>query len=362
MGLNSSAIAGLSERLAQIIKIHFDPQSGTPYWTEFAARLGFDPRERIKSIDDLACFGLMDRSILLGRPISDFIPKSLAIHPEKLLLAQTGGTLGDPVWTAYSVEDYHDAFVQPFVDAARHVGFPAAGTWLYVGPTGPHVIGRAARSIARATGAMEPFTVDFDSRWAKKLPPQSFAADRYLSHIVEQAMSVTQVQPITHLFSTPPILEALGKAMTDSQRAEIRGVHYGGMSIAADMLSHLKRDVFPKAVHLSGYGNTLIGCCMELDAAAGRQLRYFPWGCRVVFGVLPPGKDECTSIMRKPGTAGRCVITCLDPSMLLINYVERDEVELVSPQIDSPPQFCLPGVLNPKPIKRDDCVPLVGLY
>ena len=48
----------------------------------------------------------------------------------------------------------------------------------------------------------------------------------------------------------------------------------------------LQTDAFPSAVHLSGYGNTLFGCCLELGVAIGRELIYYPLGDRILFGVL----------------------------------------------------------------------------
>jgi thienamycin biosynthesis protein ThnN len=351
-----------SGQLAEVLRIHFDPTHGAPHWIELAKRLNIDPRAEIRTINDLHLLGLMDQDALRTRPLSDFIPRSIAQHPDQLVVVQTGGTLGDPMWTSYTREDYEAAFVRPFVEAARHVRFPEGGTWLYVGPSGPHVIGRAARSIARETGAAEPFTVDFDSRWVKKLPAGSFAKDRYLQHVLDQAMAVIEIQPITHLFTTPPVLTALAEEMSPTQRRQIRGVHYGGMAIAREQLAHLQHDDFPQAVHLSGYGNTLFGCCLELDASPGRELRYFPHGDRLVFGALPEPTDDPRLIQFNEHARGRCVFSRLDASMLLVNFVERDEIELVRPTDNSPASFHSLGVLDPGPCLRGESNPPIGIY
>ena len=351
-----------SSRLAEVLGIHFDPEHGSPYWIEIARRLGFDPRTRVQTIEELDCFGFMDQHALRSRPLLDFVPRRVASRPEELMIVQTGGSLGDPIWTAYTREDYDAAFVRPFVDAATHVGFPTGGTWLYVGPSGPHVMGRAARSIARANGAIEPFTVDFDSRWAKKLPPESFAAQRYLRHVLDQTLGVIRVQSITHLFSTPPVLAAIGAEMTADERSKIRGVHYGGLALTPEELRRFQQEVFPNAVHLSGYGNTLFGCCLELDASPNRTLRYYPWGSRIHFGVLPNGETKCTDICHRPGARGRCIFTRLDSAMLLINFLERDEIALANPPSDAPAQFKSSGVIEPTPIRNETRMPNLGLY
>lgn len=360
MKTQTTAAACLADRLAQVLRIHFDPAHGSPYWVELAARHRLHPPNTIRSIADLHQLGFMDQAALRSRPLTDFIPRCISQHPERLIVVQTGGTLGDPIWTAYTHDEYEAAFVRPFVDAAHRVTFPGVGTWLYVGPSGPHVIGRAACSIARALGASEPFTVDFDSRWARKLPKDSYAAERYIEHVTDQAMAVINTQQITHLFTTPPVLAALADRMTGKQRDRIVGVHYGGMSISRELMLYFQRDIFPHAAHLSGYGNTLFGCCLELSVAEDRDLIYFPHGHRLLFGVLPEPKSDPAHVRFDPGARGRCVFSRFDRTMLIINFVERDEIELVSPPAVD--EFISPGILNPHPLTTDSSQSFVGIY
>lgn len=352
--------SAFTDRLAKILPVHFDPIHGAPYWIELAAQKGLDPVTAIRHPMDLHKLGFMNQQALRSRPLIDFIPRRIRRHAEQLIAVQTGGTLGEPIWTAYSHEEYECAFVQPFVEASRHVAFPRGGTWLYVGPSGPHVIGRAACSIARALGAIEPFTVDFDSRWARKLPSDSFAAERYLLHVIDQAMAIIETQRITHLFTTPPVLTTLADRMTPQQRDRIIGVHYGGMSISRESMIRFQRDVFPGAIHLSGYGNTLFGCCLELNAAEGRDLTYFPHGRRLLFGALPDSADDPAFIRLEPGARGRLVFSRLDSTMLLVNFIERDEIELAAPATVN--GFLNLGILNPHPVGFNPILPPVGIY
>lgn len=353
----------LDQRLREIIALHFDSKEGTPYWLEQVGKLGFDPRERIRSIDDLWLLGPMDQGSIGARPVLDYVPASIAARPDELIIAQTGGTSGRPVWTVYTPDDFHAAFVAPFVAAAQHVGFPTGGQWLYAGPTGPHVIGRAAEAIARARGGLPPFSVDFDPRWAGKLQRGSFAAERYVQHLVEQALAIIERQRIEIIFATPLLLRALADAMTQQQRIAIRGVHYGGMAIESNDLRRFQTELFPKAVHLSGYGNTLFGCCLELSAAAGRSLRYFPHGERLLLGVL----DEHDSKPARPrwdctSAVGRLTFTRLDRSCFLANVVERDRAQLCLSPDGAPAGFALPGVESPAPLEPRGTRPTAALY
>ncbi|MFQ5430505.1 MAG: hypothetical protein ACE5E1_09370 [Phycisphaerae bacterium] len=346
--------------LAEVLAIHFDPVSGTPYWLDQSERLGCDPREAVRTAADLHRLPCMDAEALRERPLVDFIPRSVVERRGDLIVAQTGGTLGRPVWTAYTRDDFREAFVSPFLRAAEHVAFPGGGAWLYVGPSGPHIIHRAADAIARATGAASPFSVDFDPRWARKLPAGSFAAKRYLAHVAEQALAVVRSQPITHLFTTPTVLSVLAEEMTAEQREDIRGVHYGGMAIDPVLLRRMQTDVFPNAAHLAGYGNTLFGCCLELDVSVGRTLCYFPFGERLVFGVRPD--EPGAAVTNEIGREGRLVFSRLDRSMLLLNYVERDRARLVDPPKDSPEPFRLAGVASPTPLVQRGIRPAISLY
>ena len=377
----------VNARLREVLAVHFDPDAGTPHWLDRARELGFDPREEIRTIADLPRLGRTEPVALAERPLPDYLPRGLHERRAALIVGQTGGTLGRPVWTAYLEDEFAAAFVTPFVVAARHVGFPQGGCWLYAGPSGPHLIGRAAERIARATGAAAPFSVDFDPRWAKALLDGSFAARRYLEHVVTQALDVISSQPIDVLFTTPRVLERLADEMTPAQRERIRGVHYGGMALAPDVLERFQRDAFPNAVHLSGYGNTLFGCCLELSADRGRVLRYYPHGRRLVFGTVAI-EERGTAIGRQdagatlahkrtgrkpsegaaeisydhPAGVGRLVFSRLDRTMLLVNVVERDQGRLVAPPGDAPDGYSHCGVEALAPITSPHSGPSIGLY
>ncbi len=350
----------IEARLRDVLAIHFDPEQGSPYWLDRAKELGFDPRIEIMCVADLARFPMMDQADLAKYELVDFLPRPLMDRKCELIIAQTGGTLGQPAWTAYLENEFREAFVDPFVIAAKHVDFQLGGTWLYVGPSGPHIIDRAADAIARTTGSMTPFSVDFDSRWARKLATGSFAAQRYLQHIVDQALAILNSQTITVLFSTPVVIRALADSMRSTQRENICGVHYGGMAIESNEMKAFQTEAFPNAVHLSGYGNTLFGCCLELDMAVGRELIYYPYGDRVLLGVVDEQVDR--PMYDRAGAEGPLVFSRLDETVLLINVFERDCVRLCDPPTNAPTGFGLMGVGSPKPQVEHRDVASVSLY
>ncbi len=339
--------AAVEKRLREVLAIHFDPERGAPFWLRRARALGFDPRTDVSCVADLARLGVLDPKDIAACRLEDFLPRPMLDRKSELIVAQTGGTLGRPAWTAYCEEEFQKAFVDPFIVAAKHVGFPTSGAWLFVGPSGPHIIHRAADAIARSTGSMTPFCVDFDSRWAKKLAAGSFGARRYLQHIIDQSLAVLDAQPITILFSTPVIVRALAESMPAEQRERIGGVHYGGMAVSPSEMRAFQAEVFPGAVHLSGYGNTLFGCCLELNCAAGRVLTYYPHGDRILLGVFDERAGRV--VYGRAHAKGPLVFSRLDETVLLLNVIERDGVRLSDPPADAPAGFEQMGVESPTP-------------
>lgn len=350
------------ERLVEVLAMHFDPKWGAAYWLERSKRFDFDPRRDVADIDGLWQFGLTAPDELRSRPLADWVPRSLHSELPRMLVAETGGTSGAPVRTVYSTDEFREAFVDPFIAAAEHVGFPRGGAWLHAGPDGPHIIGRAAAALTRAMDAVGPFTVDFDARWAKKIQAGSFAAQRYLAHVAEQSLAILDREPVTVLFSTPVVLDHLARRMSEARRDRIRGVHYGGMVVERALLDRLQTEGFRNAVHLAGFGNTLFGCGLELDVAPGRSLRYFPRGARLLFGLVQQASGGVDRPRYAPSIdAGRLVFTRLDHSVLLINVVERDRGRIIVPPPDHPDEFLLPGVESPEPWSTGEA-PVMGLY
>jgi hypothetical protein len=360
--LHRPAGAGRDERLYELLALHFHPEHGSRYWLRRQEALCWDVRDRVRTFDDLRLLGPTPPEDLRRFPLRDFIPRGLHGQLPRFILGETAGTSGRPCATAYRDDEFQAAFVTPFLKVARATGFPRGEPWLWVGPSGPHIIGKAVRELARQTGNMDPFSVDFDPRWAKRLAGGSFARQRYLDHVTAQALDVLEREDVGVLFTTPPALAALLRRMNDRQREAIRGVHYGGLSMAAQTLNDF-RAAFPRAVHLAGYGNTLFGVVMEVADGPRQSLDYFPLAGRVRFEVVGPPEEGPWPPARGRGGTGRVLFHRLDESCLLVGVVERDEAECVPP---SPEALALggraDGLRDPHPPAALDGRLQLGLY
>jgi thienamycin biosynthesis protein ThnN len=272
------------------------------------------------------------------------------------VIGETAGTSGLPCITAYRDDEFQEAFVTPFLRVARAAGFPRGEPWLWVGPSGPHIIGKVVRELARQTGSMDHFSVDFDPRWAKKLAEGSLARQRYLDHVTSQALDVLKREEVGVLFITPPALAALTERLTDQQREAIHGIHYGGMSLSPEAVNHF-RHAFPHAVHLAGYGNTLFGVVMEAADSPRQALDYYPLAKRILFQIVDLQEaDETRPGVWPPqqviyGQTGRVLFHRFDESCLLLNVLERDQAERIKASETAHSLGCeADGLRNPRPL------------
>lgn len=356
------------EWLQEVISSHFDPDYGSQYWLDKEKQLGINAKKEIKTIHDLKILGPMCEEDLRRYPVEHFIPGKFLDQKSELILGETAGTTGRPKVTAYHREEFHSVFVDSFAFIAGKRGFPTGGNWLWIGPGGPHIIGKAVGPVANKMGSMDPFSIDFDPRWAKKMQPGSTGSKRYLEHVLAQSMDIIEIQEIDVLYTTPPVLAALASRMSSQKRMAIKGVHYGGISIGKEAFKRFKEEDFPNAVHISGYGNTLFGLCLEIEESSTYDLDYFPPGSRMIVQVveMDDGNEPVTGRLSKLvnyGEEGQVVFHRLDESFFIPNMFERDRAIRIPPT-ETAIEYGMTqdGVRNPTLLESSKQVAKTGLY
>lgn len=361
----------MDEWLSHVLAIHFHPVEGSPYWLDRQSSLGFDVRREVRSLEELHRVGPMPEEDLRSRPLEDFLPGRFATRQTGLVVGETGGTAGPSKYTAYRGGEFQRAFIDPFLAVAEARGFPRGGGWLYLGPSGPHLISKAAVWMARRMGSREPFFIDFDPRWVKKLMPGSMGWERYFQHLEEQALSVLATQKVEVIFTTPPILERLAARMEGEERKRIQGIHLGGLPLNGELYRRFREEIFPQAVIIPGYGNTLFGACMEVDFSGSYSLDYHPQGSRLVLEVVTPGEGPdptrpSSERLRKKvdyGERGQVVFHRLDAGFLILNMFERDwATRIPPPRGGKPLGFLGDGVRDPSPPPQEKRPLAQGLY
>jgi len=71
----------LDAHVREVVRWHFDPATGCPFWLEYARRLGWDPREEVRSFEDLSRLGWFQDDWLRGGPVQRWIPKAYEGRP-----------------------------------------------------------------------------------------------------------------------------------------------------------------------------------------------------------------------------------------------------------------------------------------
>jgi phenylacetate-coenzyme A ligase PaaK-like adenylate-forming protein len=368
MQASSDKTSCLNARLEELLELHFHPQWGSAYWLDRQEKLGWNVCDQVRTIDDLWRLGPMPVEELRQNRLRTLVPKWWHRHWQRFVIGETAGTSGKPCVSAYRDDEFQAAFIAPFLRVAKHTGFPLGEPWLWVGPSGPHIIGKVVRELARQTGSMDPFSIDFDPRWAKRLAEGSLARQRYLDHVTDQALDVLRREEVGVLFITPPALAALERELSDNEREAIHGIHYGGMSLTAEEVNHF-RAAFPEAVHLSGYGNTLFGVLMETEDTPREALDYYPEEGRLHFQVVEwPATQEGEMPPWPPrvlprGQMGRVLFHRMDESCLLMNVIERDQAQLVAPNRAAVEVgYKADGLRNPCPASEVKGQIRLGLY
>lgn len=324
------------------MELHFDPDHGSPYWLDQVKSWSLNPLKDLFLMSDMEHIPFFDSKEMASRPVEDFIPRSLRHQSDKWVMGETGGLTGNPAFTVYRNDEFHDAFIRPFLIAAHMSNFPSKGHWIWIGPSGPHLIGKAARLCAAAQKQPDPFSVDFDPRWARKLPKHSVAFSRYMDHILEQSLRIFHAQKIEIIFTTPVVIRKLSDVLSSSQRSAIKGIHYGGMVSNPEDRQNWK-EKFPNAVLLAGYGNTLFGMAPELrfnQSEPTDRLTYYPIGQRLWFEAETPENSE----------PARLTFSRFDETQLILRAQERDQGRITKPPADARDydvHFC--GIENPEP-------------
>ena len=182
-----SAQTQLDAHLREIIAWHFSPESGCPYWLDWATK-NFDPHKEVSCFADLiAKFPhFQDESL---RDLQPEVWVSAQFKGKPFNIFETGGTTGMPKqrigWNDYKV-DYSE-----FSDKISDEHFPRNHYWLMMGPTGPRRLRLAIEHLANVRGSSCYF-IDLDPRFVKKVisNKQFDVARAYMDHVVDQAVTI----------------------------------------------------------------------------------------------------------------------------------------------------------------------------
>lgn len=321
-----AAKAVLDAHVDEIIQWHFSPETGCPFWLEWADKQDWSPREEVKGIADLhAKFPNFQDEWLRDLQPEVWVPKEFSGQPFNIF--ETGGTTGMPKqrigWNDYKV-DYEE-----FSDTLNDDHFPRNDYWLMVGPTGPRRLRLAIEHLANVRGCSCYF-IDLDPRWVKRLiaEKQFDQAKAYMVHVVEQATTIMKHRQVSALFTTPKLLEAIAEHLEEEggslHEAGIRGVFCGGTTMDPQYTRFLCEELLENKIgFMPTYGNTLMGLAKNkpLTAEDKYSITYYAPQPRAMMRVVNPDTNEPVEYEEW----GRVELTTLTKEFFMPRFLERDE-------------------------------------
>jgi phenylacetate-coenzyme A ligase PaaK-like adenylate-forming protein len=333
-GLNKELASAVAERrealdahVRDMVEWHFNPNTGCPFWLDYAEKLDFDPRDKIHGYDDLEKLGHFEDEWLRGGPVRRWVPKALADQP--VYVFETGGSTGVPK-SRISIRDFHIDY-ELFSGTLSDETFPKGTDWLMLGPTGPRRLRLAVEHLAQHRGGI-CFHVDLDPRWVNKLirrgDLQEMAA--YRTHVIDQALTVLRANDgVRCIFTTPKLLEALCEKISLVKHG-ITGIFCGGTEMDAQFHRFAHEELVPGIDFVPTYGNTLMGLAYSkpFDPADNYAITYYPQFPRAVVELVDPDNLE-----RRVGygETGRVLLTTLTKEFFMPRFPERDEAERAEP-------------------------------
>ncbi|CAN5527544.1 MAG: hypothetical protein H0T77_11235 [Pyrinomonadaceae bacterium] len=338
----------------EVVKWHFDPETGCAFWLDLAQTLSFDPREVIQTYDDLSKLGPFQDEWLRGGPVRRWVPKGHAGRP--IYTFETGGSTGVPK-SRINIEDFrldYEAFSATLPDEY----FPKETDWLSLGPTGPRRLRLAVEHLAQYRGGI-CFMVDLDPRWVIKLLKmgQPQMAERYKQHVIEQALTLLRAHDnIRCLFTTPKLLEALCEKVS-LKKLGITGVFCGGTEMTPQFHRFAVEELLDGAYFAATYGNTLMGLAVHKPRIPedNYAVIYYPPLPRAMIEVVDP--DNPDRVVGY-GETGRVRLTTLTKEFFMPRFLERDAAER------EPPCELYPwdGVRNVRPFAGLPGTVVEGVY
>jgi phenylacetate-coenzyme A ligase PaaK-like adenylate-forming protein len=350
----------LDKHVRDMIEWHFKPDTGSPFWLDFAKKLNWNPLTEIHKFEDLRKFPPFQDEWLRGGPVRRWLPKGLAGMP--LYVFETGGTTGIPK-SRLASQDFRIDY-ELFGETLPEQYFPRGSNWLMLGPSGPRRLRLAVEHLCQHRGGI-CFCVDLDPRWVIKLIKAGKVEDldRYKAHVIEQAVTIlTAGHDIRCMFTTPKLLEALAEELEDRgtsiRKIGITGIFAGGTEFTPQFTRFAMEELLGDGVYMTPtYGNTLMGlaCSKPVTPEDGYKIAYYAPQPRAVIEVV--SFDDPDKIVGY-GKTGRVRLTTLTKETFIPGFLERDEGEREPPYEKYP----WDGVSGVRPFRQLSASTVVGVY
>jgi len=315
----------LQDHWETVRKIHFDRDSGTPYWISKAKKYGINPNGFHTLQDFLdSSISLCDEEEIKAKPISHFIPKST--KRSGLRVFTSSGSVGkkkEVPWTDIGL-DYASDYACHMFDRN---GISRGIDWIVQGPYGIWQE-TVYRIITKRDGVVH--SAGIESRGIKKLfaeisSPEDFAKNMPLQVTVGPASEFTadimlkeKVEGLaTALANLPSVVGLPGFE-------NIKAIYLSGMELPKEQYDHW-REALPHIKFISSFGHHQLG--FSYNPPSQYETYYPPSPLSLIYVVRSSNPHELVNY----GERGRQKILRMD-DVLLWCQLDRDYSIRVSPQ------------------------------
>jgi len=350
----------LDAQVREVVRWHFSPDTGTPFWLEKAKTFNFDPLKDVNGWEDIHKFPYFEDDWLRGGPVRRWVPKGYA--DRGVYVFETGGTTGIPK-SRIVIDDFKIDY-EMFSDSLPDKFFPRGSNWLMLGPSGPRRLRLAIEHLTQYRGGI-CFCVDLDPRWVVKTIKKGWMEHlkAYQEHCVDQAMTILSAgHDVKCMFTTPKLLDALclrlEKEGSSLSKAGITGVFCGGTEMTSQWIRFAMEEYLGPDIYIAPtYGNTLMGlAASEMPTAEQNfKIAYYAPQPRAVAEVVE-FKDYNTHV--PVGGTGRVLLTTLTKEFFVPRFAERDEGEREAPS----ERYPWHGVSGVRPFHEIAATTTVGVY
>jgi phenylacetate-coenzyme A ligase PaaK-like adenylate-forming protein len=350
----------LDAHVREIVRWHFDPKTGTPFWLERVKGLGFDPCKDVHGFDDLKKFGLFEDEWMRGGPVRRWVPK--AYHDKPVFVFETGGTTGIPK-SRVVVDDFRIDY-ELFSETLPDKFFPRGTNWLMLGPSGPRRLRLAVEHLCQHRGGI-CFCLDLDPRWVVKLIKKGWMdhLKAYQEHVIDQAMTILSAgHDIKCMFTTPKLLDALAARLEKDgsgvASTGITGIFCGGTEMTSQWVRFAIEELLGPGIYMAPtYGNTLMGlAAADMPTSEDNyKITYYAPQPRAAVQVVD--FDDPDKVVDH-GKTGRVMLTTLTKEFFVPRFLERDEGERERPSAKYP----WDGVSGVRPFHEFASTTTVGVY
>lgn len=323
--------------LQKILELHFNENTGAPYWLEKKEELPFDPLTDVETLADIELFvedpayGTFPYDELRFNARA-FVPKGL----DEYYLFSSGGRTGTPKWRAWALEGTNgalDGIIDRAMERLEDEDFEPGGDIAYIGPMGPHAIGKVAEQLALAQdGSM--VAPDLDPRWIRLIRSDSeipeIAHQKYLNHIKTQVIFKQHGDDLNILFSTPSLIEGIfEEGALDMLDLDV--IFFGGQAMVPENYLALDEDV--DAALIGFYGNTMIGAFPQVRFNDDNEIVYQANETQCFYEIVEPDSiDRNEFTLVDYGERGRTLAHTFIKGLFAPYVVEDDAATRLKPR------------------------------